>query len=148
MNQEFNPSHLARLDRLRGFARLLDAAVAVPGTNFRVGLDALLGLVPGLGDAVAAAFGGYLICEAIQLGAPKATILRMAGNLGIDLLAGTVPVLGDLADAAWRSNLRNVDLLAAHLASLERAGEAPAPPRSLVKRWGRRLRTRIGSAQG
>jgi hypothetical protein len=135
VNQQFHTSHLAKVDRLCKLARLLDAAVVIPGTNFRLGLDALLGLAPGIGDAIAAGFGGYLIYEAARLGVPKTTLLRMVSNLGIDLLAGSIPILGDLFDAAWRSNLRNTELIAKHVENAHRAATRPPRRRSLMHRW-------------
>lgn len=135
MEHQFDPSRLAKIERLRNLARLLDAAVVIPGTKFRVGLDALLGLAPGVGDAITAAFGGYLVYEAARLGVPKATLLRMVSNLGIDLLAGSVPVIGDLFDAAWKANLRNADLIAEHVERAQRTIVRPPRRRSLLKRW-------------
>lgn len=98
-------------DDVRKLARLLDAAVRIPGTNIRVGLDALLGLVPGVGDAVGAALSGYIIVAAARLGLPKSVIARMLVNLGVDTVVGAVPVVGDLFDIAFRANTRNVALI-------------------------------------
>lgn len=99
------------LRRLRALARLLDDAFPIPGTNLRVGIDPLLGLVPGLGDAAALGFSAYIIAQAKQLGASPATIGRMTLNAAVDALVGTIPLLGDLFDAAWKANARNLDLL-------------------------------------
>lgn len=96
---------------VRGLARVLDTAVGIPGTKFRVGLDALLGLIPGAGDAVGAALSGYIILAAARAGAPRAVLLRMVGNVAVDTLVGAVPVLGDLFDVAFKANARNVRLL-------------------------------------
>lgn len=103
-------------DRVRALARLLDAAVRVPGTNLRFGLDAVLGLVPGVGDLAGAAASGYIVLAAARLGAPAAVLLRMLLNAAIDAVVGTVPLLGDLFDFGWRANTRNVALLERHLA--------------------------------
>jgi uncharacterized protein DUF4112 len=103
------------LTRLRALARLLDSAVAIPGTRFRVGLDALIGLVPGIGDAISAIFSTFIIYRAARLGAPRSTLIRMLGNVGIDTIVGEIPLLGDLFDAGWKSNLRNLSLLEEHL---------------------------------
>lgn len=100
-----------KLDRLRGIATVLDDAVRVPGTNIRFGLDALLGLIPGAGDAVTGAVAAYAIVLAAQLGAPAPVIARMATNVLIDVATGTIPVLGDLFDVGWKSNRKNVQLL-------------------------------------
>ncbi|HET9483871.1 MAG TPA: DUF4112 domain-containing protein [Xanthomonadales bacterium] len=102
---------------VRKLARLLDAAVRIPGTNIRVGLDALLGLVPGIGDAIGGALSGYIVLAAARLGVPKSVIARMLMNLGIDTVVGAVPLLGDLFDVAFRANTRNVALIESALAA-------------------------------
>lgn len=102
---------------VRALARLLDAAVGIPGTKFRVGLDALIGLVPGVGDLAGAAMSGYIILSAARLGAPKPVLFRMILNVAIDSVVGSIPVLGDLFDAGWRANTRNTALLDRHLES-------------------------------
>ena len=106
------------LARARTLARLLDSAVKVPGTGVRFGADAILGLVPGLGDVAGAALAGYLVLLAQRLGAPRAVVLRMLANVAVDTAAGSVPLVGDLFDVAYKSNMRN-------LALLERAIERP-----------------------
>jgi len=105
------PSTVASVDRARVLARALDSAVRIPGTNLRFGLDALLGLVPGLGDVTGAAMGGYLILLGSRLGAPKPVLARMVLNVALDTIAGVVPVVGDLFDVAWKANTRNMALL-------------------------------------
>jgi len=85
----------------------------------RFGWDALIGLAPGLGDAVAGLLGAYGLLTAYHLGAPAPVLLRLLLNLGIDLLFGAVPLLGDLFDVAWKGNLRNVALLDRWLAEPE-----------------------------
>jgi hypothetical protein len=110
------PGHVARADRVRALARLLDTAVRVPGTNVRFGLDALVGLIPGVGDVFGAAASGYIVLAAARLGAPAPVLLRMLLNSGLDLAFGTVPLIGDVFDVGWRSNARNVALLERHLA--------------------------------
>jgi hypothetical protein len=93
---------------------LLDAGIAVPGTSLRVGLDPVLGLVPGLGDAVGALLSAWILVEAIRRGASRSTLGRMASNIAIDALVGAVPLLGDAFDVVWKANLRNVALLERH----------------------------------
>ena len=114
------------VDRARTLARALDSAVRIPGTNVRFGLDALLGLVPGLGDVAGAAMGGYLVLLGSRLGAPKPVLARMVLNVALDTLAGVVPDFGDLFDVAWKANTRNMALL-------ERYVERPAATRKSSK---------------
>jgi hypothetical protein len=90
---------------------VLDEAVRIPGTNIRIGLDALLGLIPGGGDVAGGFFSGLIILQAARAGAPTAVLGRMLGNLLVDVVLGAVPILGDVFDVAWRANTRNVRLL-------------------------------------
>ncbi len=110
-------SKAASLQRLRSLAHLLDNAIAIPGTSFRVGIDPIVGLLPGGGDLVMAAFSVYIVWEAARLGLPRSTVTRMVSNLVFDTVAGSVPVAGDLLDVTWKANSKNVRLLEAHLDS-------------------------------
>lgn len=122
-------SRLRRLDRL---AQLLDTAIPIPGTRFRLGLDGLLGLVPGVGDTIGAVFSAYIIFEAARLGFPTGTLLRMVGNVAVETLVGTVPIIGDIFDIAWKANIRNLALLRAHRIEVARRDErSPRQIRSL-----------------
>jgi hypothetical protein len=103
---------LARLDRL---TRVLDSAVTIPGTGVRVGVDALIGLVPVIGDIAGKIISGYLILEARRLGVSKWTLARMATNTMIDMLIGSVPLIGDMFDVLYRANQRNAALLRRHI---------------------------------
>jgi hypothetical protein len=105
----------ARLERLEWLAHILDTALVVPGTNFRFGADAVLGLAPGLGDAITTALSCWIVYEARRLGAPPRLILRMIGNVAIDGFVGAIPIAGDVFDTVWRANRRNVTLLRRHL---------------------------------
>lgn len=100
---------------LRRVARLLDSAIPVPGTSARVGLDPILGLIPGLGDLVSPLFTFGLIWQARDLGVPGVVVMRMIVNVAIDTIVGLVPVAGDLFDFAWKSNNRNLALLEQHI---------------------------------
>jgi hypothetical protein len=115
-------SRAERLARLDTLAHLLDTALVVPGTNIRFGLDALVGLVPGVGDVLTTATSLYIVHEAYQLGAPKGLLLRMLGNVAVDGLVGIFPVVGDVFDTFWRANRRNVALLRSHLEPLRDRG--------------------------
>lgn len=101
--------------RMEAMEKLLERSLTIPGTRIGVGLDAVLGVIPVFGDAVAAALGAYLIWEARNLGLPKWKLWRMAGNIAIDTAVGAVPVAGDLFDFAFRSNSRNLKLVKRHL---------------------------------
>lgn len=104
----------AGLDRMRRYAGWLDSGIPVPGTRFRIGLDPILGLVPGLGDAAGALLASGILLEGARRGASRATLVRIAANIALDVLVGSIPVLGDLFDFAWKANLRNVALLERH----------------------------------
>ena len=105
------------LRRVHAVAVLLDEAIRVPGTNLRFGLDPLVGLIPGLGDVLGGIASAYIILEAARAGAPASVLLRMTMNVGVDTMVGSLPVVGDLFDFAWKSNARNVQLLARHVES-------------------------------
>jgi len=113
---EETPSN-ARLHRVRRLSHLLDDWLRIPGTRYRIGLDGLLGLIPGLGDVVGTLFSTYILFEAIQLGTPKTLLLRMVGNIALETLVGAIPILGDIFDIAWKANRKNADLLDAYLRS-------------------------------
>jgi NAD/NADP transhydrogenase beta subunit len=105
------------LRRVQTVAVLLDEAIRVPGTKIRFGIDPIVGLIPGLGDVLGAVASAYIILEAARAGAPASVLLRMTINVGVDTLVGSLPVAGDLFDFAWKSNSKNVQLLARHIES-------------------------------
>ena len=116
----------ARLDR---FATLLDSAWVIPGTGIRFGADSLLGLIPGIGDALGLALAAYVVTEAKRLGAPPLLVSRMAINVGIDVAIGAVPLLGDVFDVYFKANKRNAALLRQHLGDVRRGrGTRPVQP--------------------
>jgi len=110
-----------RLARLRRLVHVWDEAVRVPGTRFAVGLDALVGLVPGLGDALGALVAGSVLLAALRAGVPAAVAVRMLVNIALDAWVGAIPVAGDVFDAGFRANARNVTLLERWLAEPARA---------------------------
>lgn len=113
---------LAEIDRieqrLSRLATTLDSAFVIPLTGIRFGMDAVLGLVPALGDLVGAGLSGYLILEARRLGAPPATLARMAGNVAVDTVFGSVPLLGSVFDIYYKANKRNIAILHEYLKEL------------------------------
>jgi hypothetical protein len=109
------------MDGLRALQRMLDEAFRVPGTRFRFGWDAIIGLIPWAGDVVTAVMAGAIIVQAHHMRVPKVIQLRMLLNVGIDLVVGVVPFVGDVADVFWKSNTKNMQLLERHAA-------LPGPP--------------------
>lgn len=100
-----------RLNRVRRVAGLMDDKFAIPGTRIRFGLDSLVGLVPGVGDAATSVAGLWLVVEAARLKTPRGILLRMCLNLFVDSTLGAVPLAGDVFDLYWKSNRRNAVLL-------------------------------------
>ena len=109
------------LGRLRMITQLFDQAFAIPGTKWRFGLDALFGLVPGIGDIAGALVAVYAMQVARQLNAPTAVRLHMLSNIALDALIGMVPIAGDLFDFAFKAQTRNLALLDAWLATPHKA---------------------------
>ena len=105
----------AAVQRMQFVARLLDDSIRLPGTEFKIGLDPIVGVLPVAGDAVAAALSGYIILESARLGVSYLTLLRMLANVGVDFAVGSVPVVGDIFDVAWKANVRNLRLALADL---------------------------------
>ena len=103
--------HQATLARLDRYATLMDTRFRVPGTRIRFGLDPIIGLLPGIGDALGLALSLYVVVEAVRLGVSKRVLFRMLRNVGLEALVGGVPVLGDVFDIAFKANLRNAALL-------------------------------------
>jgi hypothetical protein len=106
------------LEQLRRFAWLLDSQFRVPGTNFRFGLDAVVGLIPGIGDFAGAIASTVFLAQALRMGAPRVVLGRMVANILVETLVGAIPGLGDLFDATFKANRRNMRLL-------ERLTESP-----------------------
>ena len=104
--------------RLRRLAKLMDSQVRVPGLGLRIGADAVLGLVPGVGDVISGVIGAYLIYEAQRLGIPRSAVIRMIANIAVDTALGAIPVAGDIWDFFFRANDRNMQILARHIGGL------------------------------
>lgn len=98
------------IHRARIVARVLDGAVPLPG-GARIGLDAVIGLIPGVGDLAGSAASAYIVILAIKGGASRAAVVRMVGNIIVDTIIGSIPLLGDIFDVGWRSNMRNVAIM-------------------------------------
>ncbi len=106
--------------RITLVAKLMDSAFMIPGLNRRVGLDAVLGLVPGVGDALSAALASYIIWEARQLGVPRWKMARMVGNVAMDTAVGAIPLAGDVFDVFFKANERNLRIIHEHLGTPSR----------------------------
>lgn len=107
------PGEREARERLRLLAWLLDSSIRIPGTRFTIGLDALIGLLPFLGDLIGVLLSSFIVAEARRLGASRSVLARMAFNVAVEGLVGLVPFAGDVFDAAWKANQRNVRLLEA-----------------------------------
>jgi hypothetical protein len=106
------PRSRAEIERsLDQLSHLMDGLFRIPGTGWRVGLDAIIGLIPGVGDFATTAVSLYILAAGVRYRVPKVTLLRMGANIAVDYLLGSVPVVGDIFDAAWKSNQMNVELL-------------------------------------
>ncbi|WP_417451772.1 DUF4112 domain-containing protein [Kordiimonas sp.] len=100
-----------RAQRIYRLARLLDSQFNIPVVNIRIGLDSILGLIPGAGDTLSALISAYILFEARRLGASRKALLKMLGNLGLDWIIGSIPLIGDIFDIGFKANLRNIKLL-------------------------------------
>lgn len=101
--------------RIEAMEKLLEGLIVIPGTNFRVGLDVILDVIPIGGSVIAAIMGSWMAWEARNLGMPKSSIVRMAGNIGVDALLGAIPWIGAVPDLFFRSNTRNLKIIKAFL---------------------------------
>lgn len=104
-----------RLNHLHRFAFWLDEGIRLPGTSVRIGLDPIIGLVPGFGDAAGAILSAVILVEAIRRGVSRFTLGRIAWNIVLDALLGAIPVIGDAFDFVWKANLKNVALIERHV---------------------------------
>ena len=112
----FSGSHPAAVRRrIEALEKLLEGLFTIPGTHQRLGLDVILDFIPVGGSVIAAVMGSYLAWEARNLGMPKSTVARMAGNIGFDALLGAIPLVGAVPDFFFRSNTRNLKIVKRHL---------------------------------
>jgi hypothetical protein len=118
------PGERETRERLRFLAWLLDSSIRIPGTRFTIGLEALIGLVPFLGDLLGVLVSSYIVAEARRLGASRSVLARMAFNVAVEGVVGLIPVAGDVFDAAWKANQRNVRLLESWVERPRRAQRA------------------------
>lgn len=109
LNESFSKQKI--FARLEWLSTILDSSIPLGKSGYRIGIDPLLGLIPGIGDSLSALAGSYIVIEAARLGASRLTLGRMMVNLGFDALVGGIPVLGDLFDFTFKANRRNLQLL-------------------------------------
>ena len=108
-------------ERINRVAWLLDNSIPIPGLKFRIGIDALIGLLPGVGDVIGVLLSGYIVREAARAGLPTSVLARMILNVAIEGVVGMIPLAGDVFDAVWKANQRNAALLDAYLENPRRA---------------------------
>lgn len=106
-----NPEMQKLRTRMESLAWLLDNSIRIPIIGYRIGLDAILGLIPGIGDATGALISGYILFSAIRMKAPLSVLSRMGLNILVELVIGMIPLLGDVFDATFKANARNMDLV-------------------------------------
>ena len=111
MNDEQKELNEEKLLRLKRLSHNLDEAITIPGTERKIGIDPIIGLIPGGGDLIGGVISIYIMYAGIKMGMPKATIIRMFGNVALEFVIGCIPIIGDLFDATWKSNQRNVKLI-------------------------------------
>ena len=118
------PDLKAARDRVNRLAWLLDNSIPIPGLKFRIGIDALIGLLPGIGDVIGVVLSSYIVREAARAGVPGSVLARMVLNVAIEGVVGLIPFAGDVFDAAWKANQRNARLLDAYAANPRHAARS------------------------
>ncbi len=116
--------YASRLKRMRQISRVLDSAMVIPGTKQRIGLDPILGLIPGGGDTISAGLSSYIIIEAARMGLPREALIRMVMNVLIDTVVGSVPIFGDIFDVFSKANLRNMQIVESHVKAPQPSAKA------------------------
>ena len=111
MNEEQKELNEEKLLRLKTLSHKLDEAITIPGTERKIGIDPIIGLIPGAGDLVGGMLSLYIMHAGITMGASRKDIIRMFGNVALEFIIGCIPIVGDLFDATWKSNQRNVKLI-------------------------------------
>ena len=120
MNDEQKELNEEKLLRLKSLSHNLDEAFTIPGTERKIGIDPIIGLIPGGGDLIGGALSIYIMHAGIRMGMPRSVIIRMFGNIALEFIIGCIPIIGDLFDAMWKSNQRNVKLIEDSIISEEK----------------------------
>ena len=111
MDEEIIERNEEKLLRLKLLSERLDELTKIPGTNQKVGIDAIIGVIPILGDFVGAVFSTYIMYSGIKMGVSSKVVTKMAANIAIEFMIGWIPVIGDIFDVLWKANKRNVELI-------------------------------------
>jgi hypothetical protein len=120
MNDEQKELNEEKLLRLKRLSHNLDEAFTIPGTERKIGIDPIIGLIPGGGDLIGGALSIYIMHAGIRMGMPRSVIIRMFGNIALEFIIGCIPIIGDLFDAMWKSNQRNEKLIEDSIISEEK----------------------------
>ena len=120
MNDEQKELNEEKLLRLKRLSHNLDEAFTIPGTERKIGIDPIIGLIPGGGDLIGGALSIYIMHAGIRMGVPRSVIIQMFGNIALEFIIGCIPIIGDLFDAMWKSNQRNVKLIEDSIISEEK----------------------------
>jgi hypothetical protein len=120
MNDEQKELNEEKLLRLKRLSHNLDEAFTIPGTERKIGIDPIIGLIPGGGDLIGGALSIYIMHAGIRMGMPRSVIIRMFGNIALEFIIGCIPIIGDLFDAMWKSNQKNVKLIEDSIISEEK----------------------------
>ena len=111
MNEEIIELNEEKLLRLKLLSEKLDNSIKIPGTNQKIGIDAIIGLIPILGDFIGVIFSTYIMYSGIKMGVSSKIVKKMAINIAIEFILGSIPIIGDIFDALWKANKRNVELI-------------------------------------
>jgi len=111
MNEEIIELNEEKLLRLKLLSERLDNSIKIPGTNQKIGIDAIIGLIPILGDFIGVIFSTYIMYSGIKMGVSSKIVKKMATNLAIEFIIGSIPIIGDIFDALWKANKKNVELI-------------------------------------
>ena len=108
------PDYETTVESIEALASLMDSQFQLPGTKINLGLDTIIGLIPGIGDTVGLGVAGYIVMRGAQMGVPKHKLAGMGANIFVDWLIGTIPIIGDLFDVGWKANNRNARIIREH----------------------------------
>ena len=111
MDEEIIELNEEKLLRLKLLSERLDNSIKIPGTNQKIGIDAIVGIIPILGDFIGAIFSTYILYSGIKMGVSSKIVKKMATNIAIEFIIGSIPIIGDIFDALWKANKRNVELI-------------------------------------